>query len=175
MADDQGEIGWYRADPRPVLPLHPFHTPRRLRRALRRSRFAYSRDRCFEQVIRGCADREQTWLSDRLISAYLALHRQGFAHSVEVWRDGELVGGLYGVHLGGAFFGESAFGRVPDAAKAAMVHLGEHLERQRFELLEIQMVTPLTSQFAPELLDLQSYTRRLAAARQLPCSWEPEP
>src|SRR6266542_2366729 len=137
---EEGAISWYTADPRAILPLEPFHVPRRLRRTLRQTGFRYTRDRDFDAVIRACSRRESSWISEGIVRSYCALHRAGFAHSVEVWQGSEIVGGLYGVHLGGAFFGESMFHRVDNASKAALVHLAEHLGAQGFALLEIQMI-----------------------------------
>ena len=172
MADDRtGEINWYTADPRAVLPLHPCHIPRRLARALKTAPFTFTRDQSFEAVMRGCADRDSTWISEGIIRSYRELYEVGCAHSVEVWREGELVGGLYGVHLGGAFFGESTFGRVPDAAKAAMAHLLEHLEGRGFRLLEIQMITNLTAQFGAKPVTRAEYLPLLREALATSCAW----
>jgi leucyl/phenylalanyl-tRNA--protein transferase len=170
MADD-GWIHWYTADPRAVLPLDPLHVPRRLARALKKTPFTYTRDGAFEAVIRACADRESSWISEGIVRSYTGLHHAGYAHSVEVWRGEELVGGLYGVHLGGAFFGESMFYRVADASKAALVHLAEHLTARGFVMLEIQMITPLTAQFGARHVPRRPYERMLAAALKKPCTW----
>ena len=166
-----GGVSWYTADPRAILPLDPFHVPRRLRRALRAEPYTYTRDQQFETVIRACADRDSTWISGTILRSYVRLHRLGHAHSVEVWREGELVGGLYGVHLGGAFFGESMFNRESGAAKAALVHLADHLVARGFRLLEIQMVTPLTEQFGARLIPRSEYQALLEEALTLPCTW----
>ena len=171
MAGDDGRIEWYTADPRATLPLDPFHVPRRLARLLKRAPYRYTHDQEFEAVIRACADRESTWISEGIIRSYMALHEAGFAHSVEVWRDTALVGGLYGVALGGAFFGESMFHRDAGASKAALVHLAGHLRARDFRLLEIQMVTPLTEQFRPVLLSRRGYLPVLRRAIAAGCSW----
>lgn len=171
MAGDEGEIDWYTADPRATLPLEPFHVPRRLARFLKTAPYRFTRDQQFEAVIRGCADRESTWISEEIIRSYTALHEAGFAHSVEVWRDTVLVGGLYGVVLGGAFFGESMFHREPSASKAALVHLAQHLRARGFHLLEIQMVTPLTEQFRPVLVSRREYLPILRRAIAAGCEW----
>ena len=172
MADsDTGQIEWYTADPRAILPLDPFHAPKRLLRSLRSAQFEYSRDREFEAVVRACSDRDSTWISDGIVRSYTALHRAGHAHSVEVWQSGELVGGLYGVHLGAAFFGESMFHRTDNASKAALVHLAEHLNAQGFQMLEIQMITPLTAQFGARPVWRTEYQRMLADAVSRECSW----
>jgi leucyl/phenylalanyl-tRNA--protein transferase len=171
---EKGQIQWYTADPRAILPLDRFHIPRRLVRELRRRAYTFTRDRCFETVMRACAARESTWISEEMICCYAELHRLGHAHSVETWDGGELAGGLYGVQIGGAFFGESMFTRRPAASKAALVHLVEHLHRQGFALLEIQMITPLTSQFGPELVSRERYVRLLRHALALRCRWQEE-
>lgn len=172
MADSAtGRIEWYTADPRAMLPLHPFHVPRRLRRALKKVSFTFTTDRAFPDVVQACADRDSTWINGGILRSYTALHERGHAHSVEVWQEGELVGGLYGVHLGGAFFGESMFHRVDDASKAALVYLAEHLNARGFQLLEIQMVTPLTAQFGAELVYEREYRQLLAEALTAHCSW----
>jgi leucyl/phenylalanyl-tRNA---protein transferase len=166
-----GPIEWYTADPRAILPLAEFHVPRRLQRFLRRAPFRCTRDQSFETVMRACADREDTWISEAMVRGYVALHRRGFAHSVEVWHGEALVGGLYGVHLGGAFFGESMFHRESGASKAALLHLVGHLRSRGFRLLEIQMVTPLTAQFRPRLVSAEEYAPLLAEAVATPCEW----
>jgi leucyl/phenylalanyl-tRNA--protein transferase len=166
-----GRIEWYTADPRALLPFRPLHVPRRLRRSLARRGFSYTRDQRFAEVIAACARREETWISDVLRESYIRLHELGHAHSVETWLDGVLVGGLYGVALGGAFFGESMFHREDDASKGALVHLAEHLEARGFELLEIQMVTPLTAQFQPILVRAAEYLQLLRKALAAPCRW----
>ena len=172
MADSEtGELGWYTADPRAMLPLDPFHVPRRLERTLKSAPFSYTRDACFERVMRACADRDDTWINEALVQSYVRLHELGFAHSVETWQDGELVGGLYGVALGGAFFGESMFNRVSDASKAALVHLAGHLHERGFRMLEIQMVTPLTAQFKPRLISRREYLPLLTEAITTECQW----
>jgi leucyl/phenylalanyl-tRNA---protein transferase len=172
MADEFGEISWYSADPRPVLPLDAFHIPRRLARTIRTAGFTHTRDRCFRQVMAACSEnREMSWISTEMVESYSRLHELGFAHSVETWQEGELVGGLYGVHLGSAFFGESIFNRVGDAGKAALVHVAAHLRERGFQMLEIQMVTPLTAQFKPRMVGKREYTRLLASAIGTECEW----
>jgi leucyl/phenylalanyl-tRNA--protein transferase len=128
-----------------VLPLDTFHVPSRLARVIRSGRFEVTADRTFEAVMRACADRpdDGTWISDEIVECYLALHRLGIAHSIEIREGGELVGGLYGVHLGAAFFGESMFHRVRDASKVALAALVERLTRRGFLLLDTQWVAPL--------------------------------
>jgi leucyl/phenylalanyl-tRNA--protein transferase len=144
MAMDDGEIRWYSPDPRGVLPLDRFHAPRRLLRVVRSGRFTISVNRAFRDVVEGCAaDREEgTWINGEIVESYGALHERGLAHSVEVWAGGGLAGGLYGVSLGGAFFGESMFHRVSDASKVALWALVERLRERRFALLDTQWLTP---------------------------------
>jgi len=144
MAMDDGEIRWYSPDPRGVLPLDRFHAPRRLLRVLRSGRFEVSVDRAFRKVMEGCAaDRDEgTWINEEILESYCALHDRGLAHSVEVWAGGGLAGGLYGVSLNGAFFGESMFHRASDASKVALWSLVDRLRERRFVLLDIQWLTP---------------------------------
>ena len=127
-----------------MIPLDTFHVPARLARVLRHGRFEIAIDAAFETVMRACGKNrpDGTWISEEIIESYLALHRLGLAHSVEAWHAGQLVGGLYGVHLGGAFFGESMFHRETDASKVALVALVDRLTRRGFLLLDIQWVTP---------------------------------
>src|SRR5688572_19902360 len=118
MADpDTGRIEWYTADPRAILPFRPLHVPKRVQRHLNSAAFTLTRDRAFAAVMRACGERESSWINERMVGSYSRLHELGLAHSVEVWQDDRLVGGLYGVHLGGAFFGESMFYRVTGASK----------------------------------------------------------
>jgi leucyl/phenylalanyl-tRNA--protein transferase len=175
MAMEEGEIGWFSPDPRGILPLDGFHLPARLARVLRHGGFEVTVDREFEAVMRACAARrgDGTWISDEIIQSYVALHRLGLAHSVEVRRDGELAGGLYGVHLGGAFFGESMFHRVTDASKVALAWLVDHLNRRAFQLLDIQWVTPHLSQFGAVEIPKRAYIARLKAALSVDCRFGP--
>jgi leucyl/phenylalanyl-tRNA--protein transferase len=167
MAMESGEIGWFSPDPRGVIPLDAFHTPTRLARVVRSGRFDIHVDRAFEAVMRACAAREYddgTWISESIIECYVTLHRLGIAHSVETWHGDELVGGLYGVHLGGAFFGESMFHRATDASKVALVALVDRLRRRDFRLLDIQWVTPHLEQFGAIEIPQEEYLRLLKQA-----------
>ncbi len=166
MADDDGEIRWYSPDPRGIIRLERFHMPRRLARTLRQGSFEVTVDTAFAQVIEGCAaDREEgTWISKEIIDTYTALHERGFAHSVEVWSAGALAGGLYGVSLRGAFFGESMFHAVTDASKVALAALVERLRARGFTLLDVQWVTPHLERFAAEEISRASYLRMLKRA-----------
>ncbi len=166
-------LRWYGPDPRAILPLDPFHVPRRLQRDLRQANFEIRRNTAFEKTLRACADMARTqesgtWISERLIALLLELHAQGFAHSVESWRDGQWLGGLYGVALGGAFFGESMVSLAPGASKAALVGLARHLVMQGFVLLDTQFVNPHLLQFGVQEVTRADYLQRLAAAVSLP-------
>jgi len=171
MALEDGDIGWFSPDPRGILPLDTFHLSDRLARAIRHGRFEVVVDRAFEDVMRACADRpgEGTWISEEILDSYVALYRLGLAHSVEVRIEGALVGGLYGVHLGGAFFGESMFHRVTDASKVALAALVDRLRRAGFLLLDIQWVTPHLAQFGAVEIPRKEYLTRLKAAVERDC------
>ncbi len=166
MGMEDGPIGWFSPDPRGIIPIETFHVPQRLQRLVRSVRFTTTVNRDFVGVMRACAeDRDDgTWMTDELLDAYVGLHHQGLAHSVEVWRAGVLVGGLYGVHLGGAFFGESMFHRETDASKVALVVLVERLRAQGFVLLDIQWVTPHLARFGATEIPRDEYLIRLAGA-----------
>jgi len=166
MGMDDGTIGWFSPDPRGIIPLDGFHVPDRLRRVLRSGRFTTSFSGDFEGVMRACAaDREEgTWITEEIVASYVALHRLGLAHSVEVRRGGALVGGLYGVHLAGAFFGESMFHTETDASKVALVTLVEHMRARGLTLLDIQWVTPHLARFGAIEIPREDYLIRLAEA-----------
>lgn len=172
MGDPESEtIRWYAPDPRGILPLDAFHVPTNLGKLVRREVFDVVSDRDFESVIRACADREETWITDEIIEAYCALHEAGFAHSVECWQEGRLVGGLYGVAIRGAFFGESMFYRVSNASKVALVHLVRRLREGGFVLLDTQYATPHLEQFGVVEIPRAAYERRLAKALEVEASW----
>jgi leucyl/phenylalanyl-tRNA---protein transferase len=170
MAVEPGEIRWYSPDPRGVIPLGAFHLPARLARVIRRGVFDIAVDRAFESVIRACAESDRkeddpgTWIDNEILESYVELHRLGLAHSVESWRDGRLVGGLYGVALGGAFFGESMFHVETNASKAALAALVERLLARGFLLLDIQWVTPHLEQFGAIEVPRAHYLEQLAEA-----------
>ena len=169
MAVAPGEIRWYSPDPRGIIPLDTFHVPRRLARSLRTSGFEIRLDTSFRTVIESCAAREDAdgdWIDGEIVESYCALHALGFAHSVETWQEGVLVGGLYGVALKGAFFGESMFHRVTDASKAALVALVERLRERGHTLLDTQWVTGHLSQFGAAEIPRRRYLRLLDAALQ---------
>jgi leucyl/phenylalanyl-tRNA--protein transferase len=171
MTDRDGKIRWYTADPRGILPLDRFHIPRTLRQIVRQNRFEIRINFDFESTMRGCMETrpEGTWISDELIDAYLELHKLGFAHSVEAWREGQLAGGLYGVSLGAAFFGESMFHRQPDASKVALVALVERLRERGYELLDTQATTRHLERFGCIEIPAEEYLRKLRAALQKQC------
>lgn len=175
MADPDGEIAWYAPDPRAVLPLDAFHVPKTLAKTVRRGTFEVAVDRDFEATMRACAatapDRPETWISDGLVEAYVALHARGYAHSVECWQDGAFAGGLYGVALKGVFFGESMVTRVRDASKVALVHLVERLRAGGFRLLDTQMSTPHLERFGVVEIPRAAFERRLAVALAAEADW----
>jgi leucyl/phenylalanyl-tRNA--protein transferase len=165
---DTGENHWYRPDPRAIFPLDGFHTSRSLLRTLRRGEFRVSLNEAFSEVMRHCADREEgSWISEEFLDAYEGLHRQKKAHSVEVWSGKNLVGGVYGPALGGAFFGESMFHLKTDASKVALFYLVQRLNQCGYALFEVQFLTPhLESLGAVEITD-ETYQEKLRAALQL--------
>jgi leucyl/phenylalanyl-tRNA--protein transferase len=171
MADERsGEVLWFRPDPRAIIPLDGFHVSRSLARTIKRVTFEIRVDTDFEGVMRGCADRpEGTWISERFVEVYAALHRAGQAHSVEAWREGRLVGGVYGLALGGAFMAESMFHRETDASKVALAALVGRLRERRFTLLDVQYVTPHLESLGAVEITRGDYERRLAAALPLDC------
>lgn len=166
MAMEDGEIGWFSPDPRGVIPLDAFHVSSRLRRLVRQGRFRIEADRAFGEVMRACATRpdEGTWISAEIADSYAELHRLGRAHSVEAWLDDTLVGGLYGVHLGAAFFGESMFHDVTDASKVVLVALVDRLRRHEFELLDVQWLTPHLATFGAIEIPRRVYLQKLKRA-----------
>ena len=148
MAVDGGEIAWFSPDPRGIIPIDErFHIPHGLKRVMRKEPYEIRFNTVFEAVIDGCADRAETWIDDVVKSSYIELFNQGFAHSVEAWKDDELVGGLYGVSLGAVFFGESMFSRASDASKITLVHLVERMREREFTLLDTQWTNRHLLQF----------------------------
>ncbi len=199
MADSRhGRLNWYSADPRAILPLDQFRTSRSLRKRVRRGDYTIRFDSAFEQVIRHCAHPRryegETWINDQIIETYTDLHVEGFAHCVEAWRpvgvndepahdannepirpfqqDGEeLVGGLYGVSLAGAFFGESMFALATDASKVCLVHLVEHLKARGFVLLDSQMNSAHMAQFGTVDIPREVYLEKLQHALSCDVDW----
>ncbi|KAA5606235.1 leucyl/phenylalanyl-tRNA--protein transferase [Roseospira marina] len=166
------KVYWVDPDQRGVLPLEAFHVPRSLRRTLRRNTFEVRVDTAFEAVLRGCAesmpDRPETWINEEIETLFMALHTLGLAHSVETWRDGELVGGLYGLALSAAFFGESMFSRATDASKVALCHLVARLRAGGFRLLDTQFITTHLSRFGAVEVPRDEYLLRLEQAMSPP-------
>lgn len=164
-------ITWWSPDPRGIFELKDFHVSRSLRHELKRGRIEVTFDRDFPAVIRGCAeaprDGDSTWITEEFIRAYIRLHEAGHAHSVEAWTDGELVGGLYGVAVGGLFAGESMFHRVSNASKVCVARLVERLNAQGFQLFDTQMVTTATEQMGAVEVSRAEYLKRLRAAMEL--------
>jgi leucyl/phenylalanyl-tRNA--protein transferase len=174
MAVAPGEIRWYSPDPRGIIPLDTFHVSRRLERSLRRHPFEIRVDTSFRAVIQACAAREDSdgdWIDEEIIDSYCVLHERGFAHSVETWQDGVLVGGLYGVAVQGAFFGESMFHRVSDASKAALAALVDRLRARGYALLDTQWVTEHLAQFGAVEIPRRRYLRLLDEALKVEASF----
>jgi leucyl/phenylalanyl-tRNA--protein transferase len=165
----RGDIAWFAPDPRAIIPLDErFHISRSLQRTLKHGKFEITFDREFPTVIRACAKTHgDTWISREIIEGYSLLHAEGHAHSEETWIDGKLAGGLYGVHLGGVFFGESMFHRITDASKIALVALVEHLRERRFVLLDTQWMTPHLLRFGTYLVPKAEYLKRLGSALEV--------
>lgn len=165
-------LTWWSPDPRAIFDIEHFRPPKRLETKLRHHPFQITIDRDFAAVIHACADpapgRESTWISPRFIEAYLKLHLQGHAHSVEVWHEGELVGGIYGVAIQGFFAGESMFHRATDASKIALCHLMDHLRARNFELFDTQVLSPLTARLGAIEIRRRDYLDRLASALRNP-------
>lgn len=160
-------ITWWSPDPRGVLELDRLHVPRSLERVLRKSPFRVTRDQAFAAVIQACASvprQDRTWISPEFVRAYRRLHEAGHAHSVECWEADRLVGGIYGVAVGGLFAGESMFHLASNASKVALVHLVSHLRERGFKLFDVQMVTPATSQLGAVEISRDEYLRRLQVA-----------
>lgn len=161
-------ITWWSPDPRAIFEFERFHISRSLRRVLQKGEFDVTVDRAFRAVMEGCAQpapgREQTWISPSFIAAYSRLHEAGHAHSVECWRGTELVGGIYGVAIGGLFAGESMFHHAPHASKVALASLVAHLQARGFTLFDIQMVTPATQPLGAASIPRAEYLGRLAGA-----------
>jgi leucyl/phenylalanyl-tRNA---protein transferase len=172
MAMEDDSIQWFSPDPRAILPLEDFHVPHALRRLLRKKAFETTIDNAFSKVIEACAKREDTWINLEITESYTRLHELGCAHSVEAWKEGTLAGGLYGVAVGGAFFGESMFHHVTDASKIALVALVEHLRARKLALLDTQWLTPHLQQFGAIEISRNQYLRLLNRASTCPASSE---
>lgn len=180
MAEGRSDpaVHWIEPERRGIIPIDRCHVPRRLRRTVRKAVYDVRCDSDFAAVIRGCADsvpgRQDTWINRSIENLHTRLHEIGFAHSVEAWQDGELVGGLYGIALGGAFFGESMFSCARDASKVALVHLIARLRHGNFRLLDAQFVTEHLAQFGAIEIERDEYRERLAAALGVPAQFPVE-
>ena len=162
MAMEDGEIAWFSPDPRAIIPIDDgFHIPHGLKRTLRKNPFEIRINAGFEEVMRRCALREDTWINEEIVASYVALHQLGHAHSVEAWSEGQLAGGLYGVALGGAFFGESMFHEVTDASKVALHALVLRMRERGYSLLDTQWLTPHLRTFGAQEIPRGAYQKRL--------------
>jgi leucyl/phenylalanyl-tRNA--protein transferase len=171
MALEDGEIAWFSPDPRAIIPLETFHVPHGLRRALKKSSLEIRISTAFEEVMRRCAEREDTWINEEIIASYVNLHQLGYGHSVEAWQEDRLVGGLYGVALGAAFFGESMFHEVTDASKIALHALVTRMLDRGFTLLDTQWITPHLQTFGAIEIPRSTYRRRLGEALERDCTF----
>ncbi len=172
MGHDDGSIYWYSPDPRCIIDLDDFHVSRRLMRTYRQGKFTYKVNSAWDEVIRACAQRDSTWITDDIIRVYTELHDMGFAHSVEAYADGELAGGLYGVSIGGAFMGESMFHRMTDASKVSLVYLVERMRAKKFTLLDSQYMTDHLGTFSAKSISRSEYIRRLKDALLRNCRFD---
>jgi leucyl/phenylalanyl-tRNA---protein transferase len=172
MADPKsGQIGWYSPDPRAIFPLEEFRIPRSLKLTIKKKLFEIRTDTHFEDVMWGCANRDETWISAEIVRSYVRLFELGFAHSVESWRSGRLAGGLYGVAIGGAFFGESMFSAERDASKVALVALVHRLKVHGYQLLDTQYTTPHLLKFGAKEIPRERYLELLQSATARACTW----
>ncbi len=171
MGEEDGSVSWYRPPFRGILPIADFHLPRRFERYLETCPFEMRWNTAFGDVMRGCADRESTWITDSILDSYEELHRLGFAHSAEVWREGRLVGGVYGVSIGGAFFGESMFSRETQASKVALTRLQQRLKERGFVVHDTQWTTPHLAQFGGHEIPCVDYLEILQKAIRLPVTF----
>ncbi|MEI8342676.1 MAG: leucyl/phenylalanyl-tRNA--protein transferase [Verrucomicrobiota bacterium] len=171
MAMEDDEIGWFSPDPRAIIPLDQFHVPHGLKRALQKRNFEIRINHSFETVMLACASRDETWINSEIFESYCNLHRLGYAHSVEAWKDGVLAGGLYGVALGGAFFGESMFHAVTEASKVALHALVERMRERNFAMLDVQWLTPHLKQFGTREISRVQYLKQLDSSANLACQF----
>ena len=173
MADAKtGNINWYLPEVRTIIPLDNYNIPRSTRKAIEEQNFEIRFDTDFEGVLAGCSDRESTWISEELKTAYRGLKKRGYIHTVETWKDGKLVGGLYGVTFRGAFFGESMFSKVSQASKAALVALLKHLREKDFVLLDVQYMSEHLKMFGAVEISFEEYTKLLHKAYVKVCEFK---
>ncbi len=170
---DATEVFWVQPRMRGVLPLDRFHVSRSLRKTLRRGHLTASADMAFAGVVRGCANRAETWINAEIFDVYQALHAQGDAHSIEVWQDETLVGGVYGVTIGAAFFGESMFSTVTDASKVALACAIQRLQARGYRLFDTQFITPHLESLGAEEIPRSGYERRLSEALTIAADFGP--
>lgn len=172
MADaETGNINWYLPDIRTIIPLDNYNIPRSTKKVIDEQNFEIRFDNDFEGVLEGCSDRESTWISEELKAAYRRLKKRGHIHTVETWKDGKLVGGLYGVTFRGAFFGESMFSKVSQASKAALAALLKHLKEKDFVLLDVQYITEHLKMFGAIEISFEEYTKLLHKAYGKKCEF----
>jgi leucyl/phenylalanyl-tRNA--protein transferase len=168
MADSKdGDIYWHSPDPRAIFPIDVIKFDKNVIKKIRRGDFKFTIDNNFENVILECANRENTWINDEIIDTYIELHNMGYAHSIETWKDGNIVGGLYGVAIGGAFFGESMFNKVSDSSKAAFYFLINHLREKKYVLLDSQYINDFTQKLGAILIPKKKYMKLLEYAISL--------
>ncbi len=168
---ETNEILWFHPEPRTVMPLDGFHASRSLQRTLKKASFEIRVNSDFAGVMKACADRPDTWITNQFIDVYTQMHDAGDAHSLEVWQDDQMVGGVYGVSLGGAFFAESMFHKVTDMSKVALFHLVERMKGRGMTLLEVQFMTPHLKSLGAVEIPRAQYMRRLAKALRLPVTF----
>ncbi len=173
MAGSDNNISWYSPDPRTIIPLDGYNIPRSTRQLIRKGIFRVETDKSFEAVIRGCAGREETWINQDIVESFVELHRLGHAHSIESYDSEGLAGGLYGVALGGAFFGESMFSIRSGASKAALAFLLESLVERGFTLLDTQYITPHLRMFGAVEIPRSEYIHLLRKSIELPVQFNP--
>ena len=176
MAEETGEIFWYSPDPRAIIPIQSYKPAKSLKPIINQKRFEIRVDTCFEQVMRNCAlprpTEPETWISEEIVQAYTELHKMGLAHSVEAWQDDKLVGGLYGVSLGAAFFGESMFSFVSNSSKVAFHYLIQILREQKYELLDSQFMNDNVLRYGAINIPRTAYIKRLAKALKSTCHFQ---
>ena len=176
MAEETGEIFWYSPDPRAIIPIQSYKPAKSLKPIINQKRFEIRINTCFEQVMRNCAlprpTEPETWISEEIVQAYTELHKMGLAHSVEAWQEDKLVGGLYGVSLGAAFFGESMFSFVSNSSKVAFHYLIQILREQKYELLDSQFMNDNVQRYGAINIPRTAYIKRLAKALKSTCHFQ---
>lgn len=176
MGDSSNTVEWYEADPRAIINIRNNEDnlilSRSLKQVLKKNIYEIKIDTAFEEVICKCSERDETWINKVIVDVYSELHKRGYAHSVEAWKEGKLVGGLYGVALRGAFFGESMFRIMPNASKVCVVKLFELLKKNRFRLFDIQMITPVFKSFGATQMSKENYLKELKEAMRVSRKFE---